>query len=81
MSTRPTDIRSIGINIGLWVGIATGAIIAGIVTLLLTPRSGKDTRMMIKNRAIQAKEAIVWHAEEEARSIRHGGNGHKKQLT
>jgi gas vesicle protein len=56
---------------GLWVGILIGALAGGAVALLYTPRSGEGNRAMIKGRAIQAKDAIIWHARDQARSVEH----------
>ncbi len=59
----------------LW-GILAGAVVAGAVTLLLTPNSGKATRSMIKDRSLQARDIIIFRAREAAQSVGH--DGHKK---
>jgi len=56
------------------VGIA----VAGVITLLLNPQSGRENRATIKNRAIQAKEAIIWHARDEVEAVKRKNNGKKK---
>jgi hypothetical protein len=37
--------------IGIWLGIVIGMLTAGIITLLYTHESGKDKRIMLKDRA------------------------------
>ena len=52
---------------------------AGIAVLLYTPRTGRETRSMIKDRTLQAKEAIIWHANQEAQAVEQKNNNHKKK--
>ncbi len=74
MNTQPTATKS-GI-LGVFIGLLVGAAAAGIATLLLTPRSGNDTRAMIKNSTLRARDAILFHAREAAGTTPQ--NGHKK---
>jgi gas vesicle protein len=69
MSTRQTSVK-FGRSV-LWVGILIGALAGGAVALLYSPRSGKGNRAMIKDRAIQAKDAIIWHARDQAQAVEH----------
>jgi gas vesicle protein len=66
VETSPT-LRS-GV-VGIWLGLGVGLLAGGAAALFLTPGSGKQNRDMVKNRALQAKEAIVWHAEDEAMKV------------
>jgi gas vesicle protein len=43
---------------GLGIGITAGAIIGGIMALLYAPKSGEDTRDLIKEKAIRIVRAI-----------------------
>jgi gas vesicle protein len=67
MNTRQTSARQ-GIP-ALWLGMIIGALTAGVIVLLYAPMSGRETISTIKNRATQAKDAIIWHAREEAQAV------------
>ncbi len=43
---------------GLLLGILVGAVIGGVVTLLLTPRTGKETRELIAGKASQTGQML-----------------------
>jgi gas vesicle protein len=75
MSIRQTSDKP-GL-IGVWLGVVIGATIAGVVTLLLNPQSGHDNRATIRDRALRAREAIIWHARAEAQSVEE--KNHKKK--
>ncbi len=67
-----TDKRGQAIKIGMvgiWLGLGVGLLAGGLAALFLTPGSGKQNRDMVKNRALQAKEVIIWHAENEANKV------------
>jgi gas vesicle protein len=51
------------------LGIGIGMVVGGIVALLYTPASGRENRMMIKDRALRAKDEIIWHARAEAQAV------------
>ena len=74
LENQPTGVKP-GIS-GLLLGVLAGAVIAGVAVLLFTPRSGKDTVAMIKDRSARARNAVVFHVKEAARQASH--NGHKK---
>jgi gas vesicle protein len=40
--------------IGLSIGLASGAVIGGVIALLYAPKTGKETRQLIKDKAINA---------------------------
>ena len=44
--------------VGFGIGLLTGAVIGGVVALLLAPQSGEETRKMIGNEATGAIEAV-----------------------
>ena len=48
--------NSIGLGIGL--GVLTGAAIGGILALLFAPKSGTDTRQLIKDKTGEAVEIL-----------------------
>jgi gas vesicle protein len=45
--------------LGFSIGLLAGAIIGGVVTLLFAPKSGKETRKIIKNTAGEAVEKVA----------------------
>lgn len=64
---RQTNARS-GLP-GILIGMSIGMIVGGIIALLYTPASGRENRRMIKDRAIRAKDEILWHARAEAEAV------------
>ena len=38
--------------IGFGIGLMTGAVIGGVVALLYAPKTGKETRQLIKDKAV-----------------------------
>ncbi len=44
--------------IGFGVGLLTGAVIGGVIALLYAPKTGKETRQLIKNKATDVVEAV-----------------------
>jgi gas vesicle protein len=44
--------------IGFGIGLLSGAIIGGVIALLYAPQSGKDTRQLIKDKAIDMVDAV-----------------------
>jgi gas vesicle protein len=49
------DGRGSGMGM-FFVGIITGAVAGGIAALLLAPMSGKETRQMLRDRAMQTQQ-------------------------
>jgi gas vesicle protein len=43
---------------GLAIGLATGVIIGGVVALLYAPKSGKETRQLIKDKATEVVDTL-----------------------
>ncbi|MBI4297005.1 MAG: YtxH domain-containing protein [Chloroflexi bacterium] len=48
----------------LVMGLAAGAVIGGLVGLLLAPRTGKETRQKLGNIAYKVRERIAGHPVE-----------------
>jgi gas vesicle protein len=44
--------------IGFGIGFLTGAIIGGVIALLYAPKTGKETRQLIKDKATGVMEAV-----------------------
>ena len=44
--------------IGFGIGLLTGAVIGGAIALLYAPRSGKETRQIIKDKAMGVVDAV-----------------------
>ena len=44
--------------IGFGVGLLTGAVIGGIIALLYAPKTGKETRQLIKDKATDVIDAV-----------------------
>jgi gas vesicle protein len=41
---------------GLCIGLLSGAVIGGVIALLYAPKAGRETRQLIKDKAIEAVE-------------------------
>ena len=44
--------------IGFGIGLLTGAIIGGVIALLYAPKTGKETRKLIKEKATEVVDAV-----------------------
>jgi gas vesicle protein len=44
--------------IGFGIGLLTGAIIGGVIALLYAPKTGKETRQLIKDKATEVVDAV-----------------------
>jgi gas vesicle protein len=44
--------------IGFGVGLLTGAVIGGVIALLFAPKTGKETRQIIKDKATEVIDAV-----------------------
>ena len=55
--------------VGFGIGLLSGVVIGGIIALLFTPQSGKETRQMIKNKATGMVDAIKGKAEEANEAV------------
>jgi gas vesicle protein len=43
---------------GFGIGLLAGAVVGGVVALLYAPKTGKDTRQLIKDRATAVVDAV-----------------------
>lgn len=46
------------------IGLAAGAVIGGAVALLYAPRSGKETRELLKSKAMETRDRVVEVADQ-----------------
>ena len=44
--------------IGFGIGLLSGALIGGIIALLYAPKTGKETRQMIKDKTTEVVDAV-----------------------
>jgi gas vesicle protein len=44
--------------IGFGIGLLTGAVIGGVIALLYAPKTGKETRQLIRDKATDVVDAI-----------------------
>ena len=56
--------------IGFGVGLLAGAIIGGVVALLYAPKTGKETRQIIKDKAIEVLDAVKEKATDVIDSVK-----------
>jgi gas vesicle protein len=45
--------------IGFGIGLLTGAIIGGVIALLYAPKTGKETRQLLKDTATEVVETVI----------------------
>ncbi len=43
---------------GFGIGLVTGVVIGGVIALLYAPKSGKETRQLIKDKVIEAVDTV-----------------------
>jgi gas vesicle protein len=43
---------------GLLIGLVSGAVIGGVIALLYAPKTGKETRQLIRDRAIEVVDVV-----------------------
>lgn len=63
-----------GMAKGLVIGLLAGAVFGVAVGMLYAPKSGADTREMLKEKAMEAREKageMVEKVKERAQSMRH----------
>jgi gas vesicle protein len=48
-----------GLSLGsFFLGMLAGAVVGGVTAVMLTPKSGPETRELIKNRMVMMKDAV-----------------------
>ena len=52
---------------GLCIGLVSGAVIGGVIALLYAAKTGKETRQIIKDKTIEAVDAVKEKASEASR--------------
>ena len=50
---------------GFGIGLLVGAVIGGAIALLYAPKSGKETRKLIKDTATEVVDTVVDEVKEE----------------
>jgi len=56
--------------IGFGIGLLTGAVIGGVIALLYAPKTGKETRQMIKDKASSVVDAVRGKTTEVADEVK-----------
>ena len=56
--------------IGFGIGLLTGAVIGGVLALLYAPKTGKETRQMIKDKATEVVDAIKGKTSEVVDTVK-----------
>jgi len=56
--------------IGFGIGLLTGAIIGGVIALLYAPKTGKETRQLIKDKAIEVADTAKEKASEVVDTVK-----------
>jgi len=59
-------------TIGFGIGFLTGAVVGGVIALLFAPRSGKETRQLIKDKAVETRDNVKDFASETVEKIKEG---------
>jgi gas vesicle protein len=61
--------------IGFGIGLLAGAVIGGVIALLYAPKSGKETRQLIKDKATEVVDAVKEDATEVADILKEKTSG------
>jgi gas vesicle protein len=61
--------------IGFGIGLLTGAVIGGVIALLYAPKTGKETRQMIKDKASSVVDAVRGKSTEVADEVKEKTTG------
>jgi gas vesicle protein len=56
--------------VGFGVGLLTGAVIGGVIALLYAPKTGTETRQMIKDKASSVVDAVKGKTTEVADEVK-----------
>ena len=61
--------------IGFGIGLLTGAVIGGVIALLYAPKTGKETRQMIKDKTTEVVDAVKGKATEVMDAVKEKASG------
>ena len=61
--------------IGFGIGLLTGAVIGGVIALLYAPKTGKETRQLIKDKATSVMDAVKGRTAEVADEVKEKTTG------
>ncbi len=56
--------------IGFGIGVMAGAIIGGVIALLYAPKTGTETRKIIKDKTIEVVDAVKDTADEVVSAVK-----------
>ena len=56
--------------IGFGIGLLTGAIVGGVIALLYAPKTGKETRQLVKDKAIEVADTAKEKASEVVDTVK-----------
>jgi len=60
---------------GFGIGLLIGAVIGGVIALLYAPQSGKKTRQLIKDKAIEVADEVKEEATEVVDEVKEKASG------
>jgi gas vesicle protein len=55
---------------GLCIGLVSGAVIGGVIALLYAPKTGKETRQLIRDKAIEVADTAKEKASEVVDTVK-----------
>jgi gas vesicle protein len=61
--------------IGFGIGLLAGAIIGGVIALLYAPKTGKETRQLIKDKTTEVVDAVKGKATEVVDAVKEKTTG------
>ena len=56
--------------IGFGIGFLAGAVIGGVIALLYAPKTGKETRQLIKDKAVDVADAVKFKTIEGVDAVK-----------
>jgi gas vesicle protein len=61
--------------IGFGIGLLAGAVIGGVIALLYAPKTGKETRQLIKDKTTEVVDAVKGKATEVVDAVKEKTTG------
>ena len=61
--------------IGFGIGLLAGAVIGGVIALLYAPKTGKETRQLIKDKATEVVDAVKGKTTEVVDAVKEKTTG------